>query len=65
MQESKKPIIQSIRDYVMLNPDIDDWKINIDYLGKPVATLRYRVPSLHRRRQKRRAKVSLDPSAKR
>lgn len=33
MQESKKPIIQSIRDYVMLNPDIDDRKINIDYLG--------------------------------
>lgn len=30
-----------------------------------LATLRYRVPSLHRRRQKRRAKVSLDPSAKR
>ena len=33
LQESKKPIIQSIRDYVMLNPDIDDRKINIDYLG--------------------------------
>lgn len=33
MQESKKPIIQSIRDYVMLNPDVDDRKINIDYLG--------------------------------
>ena len=33
MQDSKKPIIQSIRDYVLLNPDIDDRKININYLG--------------------------------
>ena len=33
MQDSKKPIIQSIRDYVMMYPDIDDRKINIDYLG--------------------------------
>ena len=33
MQDGKKPIIQSIRDYVMTYPDIDDRKINIDYLG--------------------------------
>lgn len=33
MQDSKKTIIQSIRDYVMTYPDIDDRKINIDYLG--------------------------------
>ena len=40
MQESKKPIIQSIRDYVMLNPDIDDRKINIDYLGNGIPLIR-------------------------
>ena len=33
MQDGKKPIIQSIRDYVMTYPDIDDRRINIDYLG--------------------------------
>ena len=33
MQDGKKPIIQSVRDYVMTYPDIDDRKINIDYLG--------------------------------
>lgn len=34
MPDSKrKPIIDSIREYVRTYPDIDNRKINIDYLG--------------------------------
>lgn len=33
MQQGNKPIIESIREYVMGYPDIDERRINIDYLG--------------------------------
>ena len=33
MQDGKKPIIESIREYVRTYPGIDNRKINIDYLG--------------------------------
>lgn len=32
-ENKRKPIIESIREYVRMYPDIDNRKINIDYLG--------------------------------
>lgn len=32
-ENKKKTIIESIREYVRMYPDINNWKINIDYLG--------------------------------
>ena len=32
-ENKKKTIIESIREYVRMYPDINNWKINIDRLG--------------------------------
>lgn len=33
MPEETKSIIESIRDYILTCPFLEDWKVNIDYLG--------------------------------
>lgn len=33
LSQESKPIIESIRDFILQCPFLEDWKVNIDYLG--------------------------------
>lgn len=36
-QEKSKPIIESIRDFILTCPFLEDWRVNIDYLNIPMS----------------------------
>lgn len=37
MPQENKPIIESIRDFILTCPFLEDWHVNIDYLGIPMS----------------------------
>lgn len=36
-QEESKPIIESIRDFIITCPFLQDWRVNVDYLNIPMS----------------------------